>query len=247
MADKRAKATKRRTHTNSNSERESHGGYEFCDYLEGVPWGPDQSVFEQLKTEVKSDASKPLDHVLSGLQYPELLRRAERGMSTRDGLLILDLENAHQEGISRRDTYYLQSNIAVANKLIGLGHLELSRGFSINGLTALYSSVTIIDVIINGERYVLTTESKWYGTRWYISKPLLNKIIQLMALGAGVLGVAAGLQAAGIITAPSGAVTGLIAAIIGLGAGVLAFLDFCNGIYIDVPWAPGVPPIPHPA
>ena len=113
-------------------------------------------------------------------------------------------------------------------------------------MTALFGDITYIDKTINGERYILRSESKWYGTRWYISKPLLNKIIQLMAVAGGALGVAAGLQAAGIITAPSAVVTGLIAAIIGLGAAVLVFLDFCNGVYITFPHVGGLP-IPTPA
>ncbi len=67
-----------------------------------------------------------------------------------------------------------------------------------------------------------------------------------MAVAGGAAAVLAALQAAGIITAPSAAVTGLIAAIIGLGAAVLTALDFCNGVYITFPTG-GLPPVATPA
>jgi len=130
--------------------------------------------------------------------------------------------------------------------LIAERSIQLAYGLAIKTLNPAFLSYTVIDKTIGTERYILKVETKWYGTRWYINKALLNKICELLAVGAGVAGVLAALQAAGIITAPSAALTGLIAALVALGAAVLKAFDFCNGVYIIFPYG-GLPPIVTPA
>ncbi len=188
-----------------------------------------------------------VESLAAALKMPKLIAMSQKALSYDDGYLKFDREDAKAAGIAQQDFELLDVNFQIANTLISNGSIKLDAGLTISALLPAFLKVTLIDVTINGERYVLESEITLLGTRYYVSKALLNKITQLLALGAGAAGVAAALQAAGIITAPSAAITGLIAAILAFGVAALQFLDFCNGIYILMPFG-GIPPVvPYPA
>jgi hypothetical protein len=188
-----------------------------------------------------------IESLSAALRMPKLLAMSQKALSYDDGFLKFDREDAKAAGIADQDFELLDANFQVANQLISNGSFKLDAGLTISALLPAFWKVTLIDVTINGEKYVLESEITLLGTQYYISKALINKISQLLALGAGAAGVAAALQAAGIITAPSAAITGVIAAILAFGAAALQFLDFCNGVYVLIPFS-GIPPmVPYPA
>lgn len=87
--------------------------------------------------------------------------------------------------------------------------------------------------------YPLTVDPKittqWWGWQIELSNKQTNKLVKAITVAAGVVGLAAALQAAGIVTAGSGAVTGVAAGLLAIGA---AAIDLCNwndkGVYINV-------------
>jgi len=75
--------------------------------------------------------------------------------------------------------------------------------------------------------------------KFHLSKFAVQKIAELLQIGAGAVELAAALQAAGIITAGSAVVTAIAGVLIALGAAVLQFMDWCNGVDVIVPWVGG--------
>jgi hypothetical protein len=70
----------------------------------------------------------------------------------------------------------------------------------------------------------------------HLNKDAVELIVDGLSAGSSAAAVLAGLEAAGIITAPKAAVTALIAAIGFLGASVFALLDVCNGVNLRIWW-----------
>jgi hypothetical protein len=207
----------------------------FGPHLKSLPPCSMQPIYQTLRAGGTPAGPDTVSTLVAALQFPELLRRAETVLTSRGGRLVLDTEDAIGAGILGADVCLLQRDIAAVNALMDQGVVSLGAGVIVRGLSAIFEDVDIIDVTINGERYLLRRELKWYGTRYYLSKALVTKLSQLLAVGAGVAGVLAALQAAGIITAPSAAASAVVAAILALGAAALSFLDFCNGVYVVFP------------
>ena len=191
---------------------------------------------------------KPDTHraIKAALFFPELLRRAERFVSSSAGRLVFDATAAHSAGISVADTAHLQRSVAHCNQLIAGGSFRVVSGVAIEGLSPLLSSGVLLQTKLNGQDYKLDYEWKWFGQRFYINKALLEKILDFVLVGIAVAEVVAALEALGIVTIPHAALIALIGAIAFLGYAALHALDFCNGIYILIPWTVPVP-IPYPA
>lgn len=183
----------------------------------------------------------------SVLKLPKLMALSKKALSYDDGCFKFDREDALASGVAFSDYEFLDASFQVANRLILNGSIKLNADLTITPLLYSFFKTTIIDVTINGERYVLESEMTIFGMRYYFSKALINKLVQLINAGATAAAVLAALQAGGFITAPSAAITGLIAALMAFGGAALQLMDFCNGVYILYPLC-GIPPIvPYPA
>lgn len=76
----------------------------------------------------------------------------------------------------------------------------------------------------------------WWGISMWLDAYATNKLEGLLWMGAGTAAVLSAMQAMGVITAPSAAITGLIAGIITIGAGAIQFCSNSKGVTFDMLW-----------
>lgn len=84
----------------------------------------------------------------------------------------------------------------------------------------------------------------WWGYELDLSERLTQKVEGVLAIGGGVGAILAALEAEGIITIPPAILTGILAGILGIGAGALVICNNGNGVKLywvslaghGVPW-----------
>ena len=181
---------------------------------------------------VDLDGLSLTDRFAAGTQFEGTLQAAENALSVQNGALALDGDAALGAGLSTRELAVFQRSLTVTNSLILSGDLQLGAGAVLIGLNPLLASLTVINTTVKGKTFTLTVDPGFFGTKITLSTDLVDLIVKLLAAGSAAAAVAAALQTAGVITAPSAVVTGLISAIAALGAATLALLDFGNGICV---------------
>lgn len=196
--------------------------------------------------------AEEFDHINGYLALDDVISRAEDYLSVVDGAVSLDSQAAEAAGIAPRDINFLENGIRILNAMTADGQVSAQEGNNggvlVQGLTALFEDITIVDVTINGLQYTIVREVKWWGTRYCLSSPMTTKLVQAMGVVAGVGALVSAIKAAatpatGGTSLPCGAVTAIASAAIALGAALIAFMDFGKGIYINFPWGSVVPTI----
>lgn len=182
----------------------------------------------------RSHGAAPTLDLVAAAQLQDLLTLANQHLSARNKQLALNDEPLRARRVTEADIGILQKNIEITNHWINEGALALDRG------TALVSRSPFIPQgkFLNIDQWEASIEISWYGWCLCINEPLLDAILLQLAAGAGLAGILAMLEMAGVVTSPLIIPTALAAAIIMVGAMVLSASSRGNGVCICSLWFP---------
>lgn len=163
--------------------------------------------------------------------------------STSEG--TWDLEGLDQQLIDRFDRYVKTSphgdfvlvvpasvakhhrrDIAIVAAAVGLANSVLAQARASQGGTTL-AALTRPGGL----------STHWWGVSMWLDSYATNKLLNLLWAGAGVGTIVAALEALGVVSAPAGAVSALVAGIIAVGAAAIGFCSNSRGVVIDKAWA----------
>jgi len=167
--------------------------------------------------------------------FDDAITAAEAGLSVDgSGIVQFDAAAAEAAGLSPIDSVTVDEMVVMLNDYVDKGYLSLAPGASgyqtITSLSPAFFTGVAWRNTLGASSAEITITDKWYGTVTHIPKEAVDLIVKLMGVGTTAAATVTALQAAGVRTIGTAALTAIIAALIALGASVLSAMDRCNGV-----------------
>ena len=173
-----------------------------------------------------------------GKSWPSVLHAAQAGFQLEGSTVSFDASEAEAAGLSPVDSPMVSDLIGQLNERVSRGMVVIGAGGwnDISGSSPAYYDGTVFSGSIANSSLEITVHYYWWGMTIALNKDAVKLISDMLNAGAAAAGVAAALQALGIVSIGAAALTSLISCIMWLGSSMHTLMEKCNGVDICRTW-----------